>query len=214
MKPTTSKVLTILSAVCMTIYTLRILIMKTIGMPTPIFEAINNAAIGREIFWSMPMWVLSIAIILAFVAFLFSNKQTANTQPSKTFHILTYCLTALLLLTTISAFFSMPQINGVFYLWGTLTLRIPLLLLSIVWLCMLCRESNVGALSKGLRIAIIVGTILMAVPLLLQVISGIAYLTTGHLLFLHSTAIYTWLRYLIPAILLCWYSVELYKSSR
>lgn len=214
MKPTTSKVLTILSAVGMSIYTLFMLLMQIPAMHTALYAVLRYESIGREIYWAMPMWVLSIAIILVFDAFLFSYKQVTNPIPSKPFRILTYCLTVLLLLTIISAFFSMSQIYGVFYLWGATILRIPLLIMSVVWLYMLCRETNVGVLSKGLRIAIIVSSVLMAAPLLLQVISAIAYLTTGHLLFLHSTAIYTWLRYLIPIILLCWYSAELYKSSK
>ena len=209
---TTFKILTGLSAACMTIYTLRVLLMSNIGMP--IFETMRNATIGREIYWAIPMWLMSISIILVLVAISLPTKPTLDTQPSKHFRVLTYCLAGLLLLTIISALFNMKYLSGIPYLWGTMTLRIPLLLLSVVWLCMLCKNASIGMLSKGLRISVMVASVLMTVPLILQVISGIAYLCTGHLLFLHSGAIFTWLRYFIPTILLCRYSVELYKSSK
>ena len=59
------------------------------------------------------------------------------------------------------------------------------------------------------RSFIALGIVLISLLWLLQLDSGIAHLTAGHILMFRSHAFGNWLRYLIPTILPCMYSIEL-----
>lgn len=92
-------------------------------------------------------------------------------------------------------------------------MNIILLTLATIWLWMLSRQSSVGTISMALRLAMIAGACLLSIPISLQFASAISYWQDGEILFLHSWAICSWLKVLVPTILLCWYSVELFKEA-
>ena len=173
-------------------------------------EPILNNPIYKEIYWSSYMWVLSCSIILALAGFLIEDNTPAI--KSRWFRYSTITLTALTIITTIVALFTMHWYYGLRVLWAPFWLRIILLLTAITWLFALAFTPLIGKISKELRWGVIVGICLTTLPLLLQSVSAIAYFSNGHILHLHSKALFTWMRYFIPAVLLLWYCVRLHSK--
>ena len=207
----TRKILFSLSAIGLTLCLIRALFGHhvTYEFAQTYLEPILSNPIYKEIYWSSYMWVLSCSIILALAGFLIEDNTPAI--KSRWFDYYTLALTALTLITCIAALFytPFPYTNTI---WAPFWLRILMLLAVVVWLFILAKNPHWGTLSRGLRYAVIGGICLIALPLLLQSVSAIAYFSNGHILHLHSNALFTWMRYFVPAVLLLWYCVRQYHS--
>ena len=208
----TRKILFSLSAIGLTLCLIRALFGHhvTYEFAQTYLEPILSNPIYKEIYWSSYMWVLSCSIILALAGFLIEDNTPAI--KSRLFRYSTITLTALTIITTIVALFTMHCYYGLRVLWAPFWLRIILLLTAIIWLIALAFTPLIGKISKELRWGVIVGICLIALPLLLQIVSAIAYFSNGHILHLHSNALFTWMRYFVPVVLLLWYCVWQYHS--
>lgn len=142
--------------------------------------------------------LLLVSIIIACFALI----QSFPKQTTKPFRIFTFCLAALLAISTIIALtHSYHIVYGVHYCFLPSWLRITLLVVGFVWLLLLARQQEETTLPKAFKVIFYVGIAFLTLPMLLEIISGISYLFSGRLLFLHSHAIRTWVRLLVPAIL-------------
>lgn len=142
--------------------------------------------------------ILLISIIIACFALI----QSFPKQTTKPFRIFTFCFAALLAISTIIALtHSYHIVYGVHYCFLPSWLRITLLVVGFIWLLLLARQQEETIMPKALKVIFYVGIALLALPIILEIISGISYLFSGHLLFLHSLAIRSWVRLLVPAIL-------------
>ncbi len=201
------KILFLLSAIGMTlclVWTLFRYYVPYEFVQTHLEHAFLNP-VFREIFRYSYMWLLSCSIILTLAAFLIKDNTPAT--KSVRFDNYTLALTALSLLTCIAALCTTFIYQGLI-MWAPFGLRVLMLLAVAIWLFMSAKNPHFGNLSRGLRCAVTVGICIMALPLLLQSVSAIAYLSSGHILYLHSNALFTFVRYCVPAILLLWYSTE------
>ena len=156
------------------------------------------------------MDVLLISLIVAGAALLTCRPTKDVTKP---FRILTYILAALLGFALICA----PMIGHVLfglYIWPPLWLRFVLMIVGCVWLCLLSRQETAEPAPRAFRIALICGIIVLAVPMVCEIASGISLLCSGHILNLHSSATYTWVRYVVPVVIVLWYSVALCRASK
>lgn len=142
--------------------------------------------------------ILLISIIIACFALI----QSFPKQTTKPFRIFTFCFAALLAISTIIAL-SHPYfiVYGAHFCFLPFWLRIILLLMGFAWMLLLSRQQEETTMPKAFKVIFYVGIAFLTLPMLLEIISGISYLFSGRLLFLHSFAIRTWVRLLVPALL-------------
>lgn len=205
MKP--RKILFSLSAIALTIH-----VLWEIFRQLPMFwawycDSIWGNPLRVEIFWLPYTWLFLGAIILAAAAFLVKEP---NQQPVPEWHkFSTYALSAVALFITGYAIFNSVKVCGADYLYAPTWMRIAMDIIGCAWLWALIARPDVPELPRSLRSIIGTGIGLIALLWLLQLSSGISYLTTGHILMFRSHAFGSWLRYIVPTILLCSYSVYL-----
>ena len=203
----TRKILFSLSAVALTIHAL----WEILRVIPSFWNWYNNTIWGNplrvELFWLPYTWLFLGAIILAAAAFLVKEE---NSQPVQEWHkFSTYALSALACLVTGYAIFNSVKVYGADYLYAPTWMRISVETIGCAWLWMMAVRPNIPELPRTLRSIIGTGIGLIALLWLLQVASGISYLSTGHILMFRSHAFGSWLRYIVPTILLCSYSIFL-----
>ena len=203
----THKTLFLLSAIALTIRLLWAIIRLTPWMQQWYLNHIWGHPIRVEIFCLPYTWLLLGGILFAAAAFL---VRVDNPQPVPKWHkFSTYALAVLSLVTLITAIVHSVRCYGVLCAWAPDWMNLLLLVAGDAWVWSLVANPCANNVSKGLRIAIRCSIGLILLLLLLQLISGISYFIVGHIRFFHSHAIGHLLRYLIPAVLLCIYSVGL-----
>lgn len=156
-----------------------------------------------EIFWLPYTWLFLGGILLALIAALIKTDEPKST--SKMHRYSTYAISILYLVITISGVVNAIQP----YLYVSVVYRVMFDVLGCTWLMMLVYHPSNTQLPKGLRSFVWLGIGLIGMLWVLQLISGISYLTIGHIMMFHSHALGNWLRYLVPTILLCCYSLYL-----
>ena len=213
MKPS-FKTTTLIAAIGMTFYAIHIILHSIPTIGYQFYYLFRGHPFWHDIYYAFWMYLLIGVLITAIVSIVGTNPREAN-NPKKSFRVITYVLSIVLLFATLVAVLPIPvYVSGVPYLFIPTEWRIIVVLLAAVWLWMLSRQNAIGLISKPLRVALVVGASILCMPILLQLISGISYLLTEYILFLRSWAIYSWTIILLPLILLCWYGIELFKASR
>lgn len=204
------KITTIIAAIGMTFYTCYVALR---GVPSISIYLHSLSGLNRDIFYAFWMYLFLGSVIITIIAIL-RHCPTEPIVPRLRFRIITYILTVLLSIWAIGALLPSPvHVGGVPYLYIRFPMNIILLTLATIWLWMLSRQSSVGTISMALRFAMIAGACLLSIPISLQFASAISFWHNGEILFLHSWAISSWLKVLVPTILLCLYSIELFKGS-
>ena len=140
-------------------------------------------------------------LLISIIIVCFALIQSFPKQTTKPFRIFTFCFAALLATSTITALIHPYLYFGAYYCFLPFWLRITLLVVGFVWLLLLARQQEETTMPKALKVIFYIGIAFLALPILLEIMSGISYLFSGHLLFLHSLAIRSWVRLLVPAIL-------------
>lgn len=196
-----------LSAIALTIHALWEILRE---IPS-FWDWYNNVIWGNplrvEIFWLPYTWLFLGAVVLAASAFLIRKPDP---QPVPNWHkFSTYALSVSTLFVTGYAVIHSIHYYGVNFLYAPTWMRVFIDIVSCAWLWMLTVRPNVPELPRALRSVIGTGIGLIVLLWVFQLISGIAYLTTGHILMFHSHAFGNWLRYLVPTVCLCSYSLYL-----
>ena len=206
------KTTTIIAAIGMTIYLCYVITRSILSEYGHYFDF--SSEVYRNVFYAAWMYLFFGSVIITIIAIL-GHGPTEPIAPKKSFRIITYALTVLLSFCVIGALLPSPvHVGGVPYLYIRFPMNIILIILATIWLWMLSRQSSIGTISIALRFAMIAGACLLSIPISLQFASAISYWQDGEILFLHSWAIGSWLKVLVPTILLCWYSIELFMESR
>lgn len=144
---------------------------------------------------------ISDILLISMIIACFALVKSFPKQSTKPFRIFTFCFAVLLATSTITALIHPYLYFGAYYCFLPFWLRITLLVVGFIWLLLLARQQEETTMPKALKVIFYVGIALLALPIILEIISGISYLFSGHLLFLHSLAIRSWVRLLVPAIL-------------
>ena len=167
----------------------------------------------REVLGLINIGVLLISMGLACFALC---KYRPIKNVSRSFRRLTIVLSVLLALTMLicTSPINLIRINGAWFFYPSFNWRIVLMILGITWLFKLSGQETTEQSPKSFRVAAICGMIVLALPVLLGLISETSYICTDKLLFLRSTCVSTWVRYIVPTILFSWYSVALYRASK
>ena len=204
----TRKVLFSLSAITLSLY-----VIWEIAKQTPLC-----ASLYREYIWRHPLrdelyclpyiWLFLGGVLLALIASLCCVREAA--QPVTKLHKhSTIALSILTLFVTAWAIVHSVQVYGAAFLYVPAWLRIIVDVAGCAWLWLIVFRPANQQLPKSLRSLVGIGIGLIALLGVLQLTSGVAYLATGHILMFRSHASGNWLRYLIPTILLCSYSLFL-----
>ncbi len=205
------KTLFLFSAIALSIRVLWDIFRLTPWMHEWYLEHIWGHPVRVEIYWLPYTWLLLGGLLLAAAAFL---VRVDNPQPVPKWHnFSTYTLAILSLVALIAALVHSVRYYGVLCAWAPDWLNMLLLIAGCAWVWSLVANPCAHNVSKGLRIAIRGSIGLIMLLLLLQLISGVSYIVVGHIQFFHSHAIGHLLRYLIPAVLLSIYSVELMRQN-
>ena len=201
------KTLFLFSAIALSIRVLWDIFRLTPWMHEWYLEHIWGHLVRVEIYWLPYTWLLLGGILFAAAAFL---VRVDNPQPVPKWHnFSTYTLTILSLVALIMAIVHSVRCYGVLSAWAPTWLNMLVLIAGCAWVWMLAVHPCTSNVSKGLRIAIWCSIGLILLLLLLQLISGMSYVIVGHIQLFHTHEISHLLRYLIPAVLLCIYSVGL-----
>lgn len=203
----TRKVLFCLSAISLTLYSVWEILRQSPLLDSWYKEHIWGNPLRVELFGLPYTWLFLGGVLLALIAALI--KTNGDIQVTKSYRYSTFALSILSLLITGWAVVHAAQVYGVGFLYAPTGLRIFMDIACCVWLWMVVFRHCNHQLPRSLRSFIALGIVLISLLWFLQLASGIAYLTTGHILMFRTHAFGNWLRYLIPTILLCMYSIEL-----
>lgn len=199
----TRKILFSLSAIALTLHAVWDIVRQFPFFSEWYRDCIWGHPLRIEIFWLPYTWLFLGGILLALIAVLVKAGEPEPT--SKMHRYSTYAISIAYLAITVSGAVNAIQL----YLYVPVVLRVIFDVLGCAWLLMLVFHPSNTQLPKGLRSFVWLGIGLIGMLWVLQLISGISYLTTGHIMMFHSHALGNWLRYLVPTILLCCYSLYL-----
>jgi len=200
---TTRKILFTLSAIALAVHAIWDIVREFHFFSEWYRNTILGHPLCEEIFWLPYTWLLLGGILLALIA---SLVKTDEPKPvAKTHKYCTYALSVAYLIITIMGIVNAIQL----YVYVPVEYRVMFDVFGCAWLVMVVLHPSNTQLTKGLRSLVWLGIGVIGILWVLQLISGISYLTTGHIMMFHSHAIGSWLRYLVPTILLCCYSLYL-----
>ena len=186
------KTTTLIAAIGMIVYTLYIVARYIINCayPTAYCFDLWIDIRTRLIFDSLP-----ISLIIAGIGLY--KKRPIDTM--KSFHFLTVCLLIALIGTLVFS-----SIYTYYHsIWPPFCWRMILLVAGIVWLFMLRKQPLKDATPRSYQVILIIAMTLLALPIILEAISGLALLCGNeHVLGLKSYTIKTWVKYIAPVLLL------------
>lgn len=204
----TRKILFCLSAISLTLYTVWEILRQTPLLDSWYKEHIWGNPLRVEIYWLPYTWLYLGGILLALAASLCCAGE--ETRPVTRLHkYSTIALSILSLFVTLWGIVHAVQIYGFGFLYVPTWVRIVLAVAGCAWLWLIVFRPANQQLPKSLRSLIWLGIGLISLIWVLQLASGISYLTTGHILMFRTHAFGNWLRYLVPTILLFSYSLFL-----
>lgn len=204
----TRKVLFSLSAVALSLYAIGEIVRQTSLVTSWYIEHIWGNPLHIEIHSLLYTWLYLVSVLFALIASLRCVGEAV--QPvTKLYKYSTIALSILSLFVTMWAIFHTVQVYSRGFLYAPTGLRIVVDVAGCAWLWLLVFHPANQQLPKSMRSLIWLGIGLIALVGVLQFASGVAYLTTGHILMFRTHALGNWLRYLVPTILLCPYSLFL-----
>ncbi len=194
---TSFKTITLIAAIGMIVYTLYITGHFAIHelLSTSYYFNLRSNICMRLMFDILP-----VSLIVAGLG-LYKQRPVNITKP---FRILTICLFVALIGTLVFSYPTYtPHIAGVMYLFPSFYWRIILLTAGIAWLFMLRNQPMEDATPRSYQVTLIIAMVLLALPVVLEAISGIALLSGREMVVgFQSGAIKTWVKYIAPVLLL------------
>lgn len=185
------KTTTRIAAIGMIIYTLFIVTLFLIRHidPTP-----YHFILWEDICVRLMLNILPLSLIIAGIG-LWKEKPATVSKP---FRILTISLLAALGGTLILSPFYVHSLLGITPIFPPFFWRVILCVASIIWLFMLGYQTTEKTPSLSFRVMLIIAMALLALPIVLEVISGINLLFNHSILGLRSDVIQTWVKYIAP----------------
>lgn len=185
------KTTTRIAAIGMIVYTLyivtRFLIHQIHPMP-------YHYILWEDICTRLMLDLLPFSLVIAGICLWAKRPATV----SKPFRILTISLLAALGGTLVLSPLYVHTIVGVTPIFPPFLWRVILSVAGIVWLFMLGNQTTEETTSPSFRVVLLIAMALLALPVLLEVISGITLLCGHGILGLRSGVILTWVKYIAP----------------
>lgn len=190
------KTTTLIAAIGMIVYALYVVARYAIH---ELFPAPYHYEFWNDICERLVYDILPVSLIVAGIGLY--RKRPMNT--SKPFRILTICLFVTLISTIVFSQQYTYCIVGVGYMFPPFYWRVILLGIGIAWLFMLRKQSMEDASPRSYQVTLIIAMTLLALPIILEAISGLALLSGREMVVgFQSGAIKTWVKYIAPILLL------------
>ena len=190
------KTTTLIAAIGMIVYALYVVARYAIH---ELFPAPYHYEFWNDICERLVCDILPVSLIVAGIGLY--RKRPMNI--SKPFHILTICLFVALIGTIVFSQQYTYCIVGIGYMFPPFYWRVILLGIGIAWLFMLRKQSMEDASPRSYQVTLIIAMTLLALPIILEAISGIALLCGREMVVgFQSGAIKTWVKYIAPILLL------------
>ncbi len=139
-------------------------------------------------------------------------KYRPAKEASKSFRIFTVCLFVALVGTLAFSPLYTVYVAGMKYIYPSIYWRALILISGIIWLFMLRKQPIEEASPRSYRVTLIVAALLLAFPIILEIISGISCLCTGYVLCLASGSIKAWVRWIAPTLVLIHFAFPQIKA--
>jgi len=193
---TSFKTTTLIAAIGMIVYTIYIIMLFAIHKfyPSP-----YHYDLWKDIQERLIVDILQVSFIIAGLGLL---KYRPSDTASKSFRIFTVCLFVALVGTLLSSPLYCHRFLGMMYLFPSIYWRAIMLISSIVWLFMLMRQPLEEASPRSYRVTLIAAMIILALPIVLEMISGFSLALGGEIFCFNSYAIKSWVRWIAPTIVL------------
>ena len=193
MKPS-FKTTTLIAAIGMIIYALYVVARYIIYYAYPTAYCYD---LWPDIRTRLMFDLLPLSLIIAGIG-LYQQRPTNVTKP---FRILTICLFVALIGTLVFSPLYTYSIIGFGSIFPPIYWRVLLLIAGIVWLFMLKNQPLEEASPRSYQVTLAISMALLALPVVLEAISGIALLSgREHVIGLNSGAIKTWVKFVAPVL--------------
>lgn len=190
------KTTTLIAAIGTIAYSLYVLIRYTIHefWPVPYHYDLWNDICVRLIFDILP-----ISLIIAGIGLL---KYRPSQAASKSFRVFTECLFWAMLATLVLSELSTVRIGGSPYFFPSIYWRAAMLISGIVWLFMLMRQPLEEASPRSYRVTLIFAMAALALPIVLEMISGLSLALGSEIFCFDSSGVKSWVRWIAPTMVL------------
>ena len=188
------KTTTLIAAIGMIVYTAYVLtryaIYEFCSMPPYHYH------LGYDISLRLIYDILPLSMIVACCG-LWKYRPAENA--SKSFRVFTICLFVAMFCTLLFSPLYTYSIVGLEYIFPPIFWRAIILISGIVWLFMFRRQPLEEASPRSYRVTLILAMLLLALPMVLEAISGISLLCGRDIVLgLNSGAIKSWVKYIAP----------------
>ena len=143
--------------------------------------------------------ILPVSFIFAGIGLL---KYRPSNASSKLFRIFTTCLFGAITATLVFSNLYSVQISSLAYIYPPIYWRAIMLISGIVWLFMLMRQPLEEASPRSYRVTLIIAIVALALPIVLEMISGISLALGGEIFCFNSYAIKPWVKWIAPVMVL------------
>lgn len=203
---TSFKTTTLIAAIGMIVYTIYIIMLFAIHKfyPSP-----YHYDLWKDIQERLIVDILQVSFIIAGLGLW--NYRPSDTA-SKSFRIFTVCLFVALVGTLLSSPLYCHRFFGMMYLFPSIYWRVIMLISGIIWLFMLMRQPLEEASPRSYQATLIIAMILLALPIVLEMISGFSLALGGEIFCFNSYAIKSWVRWIAPTIVLVHFVFPQIKS--
>ena len=154
--------------------------------------------------------ILQVSFIIACIGLW---KYRSTNSASKSFRVFTVCLFVALVGTLLCSPLYTYQIVGVGYLFPSIYWRVIMLISGIIWLFVLRHQPLEEASPRSYRVTLIVAMIILALPIVLEMISGLSLALGGEIFCFNSYAIQSWVRWIAPVMVLAHFVFRRYDPQ-
>ena len=187
------KTTTFIAAIGMIVYTAYVLTRYMLGEYFGIHYVFN---LTTEIRIRLIYDILPISLIIAGIGLW---KQRPSDAASKSFRVFTKCFFVAFVGTLVFSPLYTIQIVWSAYIFPSIYWRAFMLISGIVWLFMFRRQPLEETSPRSYRVTLILAMLLLALPMVLEAISGISLLCGRDIVLgLNSGAIKSWVKYIAP----------------
>ena len=206
MKPS-FKTTTLIAAIGMIVYTIYIIMLFAIHKlyPTP-----YHYDFWKDIQERILLDILQVSFIIAGIGLW---KYRPSNSASKSFRVFTVCLFVALAGTLLFSPLYSYRICGMEYLFPSIYWRVIVLMSGIVWLFMLRHQPMEKVVSLSYRVTLIIAMSLLALPIVMEMISGLSLALGGNIFYFKSYAFQSWVRWIAPTMVLAHFVFRRYDPQ-
>ena len=198
---------TLIAAIGMIVYTIYIIMLFAIHK---LYPKPYHYDFWMDIQERLLLDILQVSFIIAGIGLW---KYRPSNSASKSFRVFTVCLFVALAGTLLFSPLYSYRICGMEYLFPSIYWRVIMLISGIVWLFMLRYQPMEKVASRSFRVTLIAAMIILALPIVLEMISGLSLALGGEIFYFRSYAFQSWVRWIAPTLVLAHFVFQRYDPQ-